>query len=165
MSEKTPTWEKTAILVSAFAAFVAALVALYQGCQMKETIQISYSTTRPFIVIEPVSQSSDLKNIALQAKNTGTIPARVLYESGKTWIEKVPCRTDVDSKSQHVLYPNETVVLSEITPDDPDSILNSERSLKIGFCLLYKSVIPEDSRRWIAESWFYFNPKNKNLQI
>ena len=132
---------------------------------MRQAIQIDYSTIRPFVVIEPVSQSSDLKALVLQAKNTGTIPARVLYESGKTWLDRAPLRTSVDSRSKHVLYPNETVVLSEIALDNPAPVLEGKQRLKIGFCLLYESVSPEDSRRWIAESWFFFNPKNKKLLI
>jgi hypothetical protein len=165
MTEKTPTWEKAAILVSALAALIAAIIALYQGCQMREAIQIDYSTTRPFLVIEPVSQSSDLKTLVLQAKNTGSIPARVLYESGKTWLDRTPLRTSVDSRSRHVLYPNEIIIVSEILLDDPTLILEGKQRLKIGFCLLYESVSPDDSRRWVAESWFFFNPKNRKLQV
>ncbi|RJP26642.1 MAG: hypothetical protein C4520_00495 [Candidatus Abyssobacteria bacterium SURF_5] len=161
----TPKWEKIAILTSALAAFVAAVVAAYQGCLTRETIQISQATTRPFIVIEPASQPHSLDVIVLRAKNTGPVPARVLYESGKTWVASKPLRTAVDSASHHVLYPTEAVVLSEITLGSPQLILEGKQDLRIGFCTLYESISPGDTRRWVAESWFFFNPKNRKLEI
>lgn len=151
--------------MSALAALVAAVVATYQGYLTRETVKISQAITRPFIVIEPVSQSDSLNKIVLHAKNTGSVPARVLYESGKTWVASNPLRTGIDSASHHVLYPNETVVLSEITLDSPQLILQGSQDLRIGYCTLYESVSLGDSRKWVAESWLFFNPKNRKLEI
>ena len=165
MSKETPTWEKIAIVASAFAAFIAAMIAIYQGHMMQETVQIDQAVTRPFVVIEPIPQSNDLSKLVLQAKNTGSVPARMLYESGKTWVASTPLRTCVDSPSHHVLYPDEIVVLSEISLDSPEPILLGKQDLRIGYCVLYESISHGDKRRWIAESWFFFNPRNRKLEV
>ena len=165
VSKETPAWEKVAILTSALAALIAAFIAIYQGHKMRESVEIGQAVTRPFVVIEPASQPTDLSKIVIRVKNDGPVPARMLYESGKTWIASVPLRTSVDSPSRHILYPEEIVVLSEISFDSPEQILLGKQDLRIGYCVLYESVGKGDVRRWVAKSWFFFNPRNRKLEV
>ena len=165
MSKQTPRWEKFSIVTSALAALAATLIAMYQGYEMKQAIIIDQATSRPFLVIEPAKQPIDLSNIVIQVKNTGSIPGRILRESGKTWIGGMETRTSVDSDSEHLLYPNEDVVICEVTLDSPESILSTTQDLRVGYCVLYESGSASDRRKWLTESWFILNHRNHTLHI
>jgi hypothetical protein len=165
MSNDTPRWQKIAILVSAFGAFVAALVAGYQGILTRKTVAIDQAITRPFLVIEPSSKTEYLNEIILQTKNTGDIPGRILYESGKSWIDSIPLRTGIDTYSKHIIYPNETVILSHVKLDNPEAIWAGEVEFKIALAVLYETISKDDERRWIAECWLFYNPHNEKLEV
>lgn len=161
----TPSWEKIAILISALAALIAALVSIYQGYHLRRTIQIDLSASRPFLTIEPHDSKLTGTPVLLEIKNTGHIPARILYRKGKTWIAGKETRTGIEDREAFVVYPGKPVNVTQVNLDYPENIIKGQDSLRIRYCAVYQSIEPTDTRKWISETWLRYEPRSGRLEI
>lgn len=157
-----------ASLVAALAALTAALIAWRQGRQTEKALNLSLAESRPILCLDIAGEKlpSDLSRIKFVVRNSGPIPARLIYKTTQPWVngetEKPTMHADVD-----IVLPGEDHIISsfDLTGELPAQVINGDVSLKYAIAILYGPTTRNDKRRWITDAWVVFSCRKKAFAL
>lgn len=117
---------------------------------------------RPILTFS-VAALPSLKEIVFQGRNETSIPLKVVNITGVSWVNKN--EQLLPYGQTRLMVPGKEAPLVTFHLDDQlaSSALIGKTDLRYAVCVIYESERGSDSQRWMANWWFYYEPKFNSL--
>jgi hypothetical protein len=155
-----------AISVLALAVAIGSAAISYRSSSIsKHQSDLSDLQIRPYVRYRPVferSRSDDL-GVTMISENLTQIPARVIYDELRTWVDGISTGAFLYNRSGDILYEHHSGG-SELPPlpkQIAKAAIAGKSRVMIGTCVVYRSLSSLDERRWEVRALYSHTPNTE----
>jgi hypothetical protein len=128
----------------------------------KHQSELSDLQIRPYVRYRPVFEKSrsDELGVTMISENLTQIPARVIYDELRTWVDGVSTGAFLYNRSGDVLYEHHSggSALPPLPKQIAKAAIAGKSKVMIGTCVVYRSLSSLDERRWEVRALYSYAP-------
>jgi hypothetical protein len=140
-------------------------ISYQQLSSVRHQMQLTELQVRPYVRYKPTfsHEGQDRLTVTMISENLSPIPANVVYDELKTWLDENTTSAFLFSRTGNVLYQHRSgaYTLPQIPKDLATAAISGKVQLMIGTCVVYGSLSPSDHRRWEVRALYSYEPHDE----
>ncbi len=140
----------------------SAAISHQQLASVRQQLQLSELQIRPYVRYRPIftQEAPDRLDVMLLSENLSPIPAHVIYDELKTWIDETTTSAFLFNRTGDVLYQHKNgfAHLPPMPKEIARAAINGKKQVMIGTCVVYKSISASDKRKWEVRGLYSYAP-------
>ena len=129
---------------------------------VKQQLKLTQLQARPYVRYWPTFNETgpDKLSAKMLTENLSPIPAHVIYNQLKTWVDEQTTTTFLYNRTGDILYQNKRGVsdLPPLPKKLAKDAIGGAVKLMIGTCVVYGSISSSDGRRWEVRGLYSYTP-------
>jgi len=117
---------------------------------------------RPYVRYRPefTEEGKDKLDLFMISENLSPIPAKVIYDELRFWINGSTGTAFLFNRTGDILYQTKPggMAVPRMPALAAKDIRNGTAKLMVGTCVIYGSISPSDQRRWEVKALYSYTP-------
>jgi hypothetical protein len=157
-----PKFSDVVAICALIVAIGSAAISYTQMSSVRHQLQLAELQVRPYVRFKPhfTEAADDDLAIVIRSENFSAIPAHVIYNETKFWVDRLTVSQFRFNRTGDILYQGKNGVMDvpAIPKKTANALLKGESELLAGLCIVYGSISPTDERRWLVKGVYAYIP-------